>query len=403
MKRIYSLLLAFLLTGSVFFFGGWAGKVCDGVTVNGVDVGGMSYFEAERAVRKQIGETLPPLIVQTPMGKEDFTRSLSFTDDVSSLVRRAKRGQTLKATVTRTWATAEEELADLCARCALPAQDARFSFGKEGFVYRTEIAGRACDYGKLLRDCLSALKEGKSSVSLSCSSYAPSVTEQSLRARTRKLSSFTTRFSEGNIPRTHNIALAAERIGGTVVEAGGEFSFNRTVGARTRENGFREAAVILNGAFVPGVGGGVCQASTTLFCAALRAGMKVTESRAHSLSVSYVPPSMDAMVSSSSDLRFVNPYEFPVYLLARVKGGSVTFEIYGAPSGLRFETESRILGHVAPPAEEIVEGERDEVLRVAKDGIVSESYLLTYDRSGNLLSRVRIRTNSECASVLPQE
>lgn len=90
--------------------------------------------------------------------------------------------------------------------------------------------------------------------------------------RTQKLSSFSTRFDASKTARVHNISLACERIAGSVLEPGEIFSFNETVGLRTRENGFLDAPVIVAGEFVSGTGGGVCQASTTLMGAALRAG-----------------------------------------------------------------------------------------------------------------------------------
>ena len=231
--------------------------------------------------------------------------------------------------------------------------------------------------------------------------------EERLREQSRPLSSFSTRFDVSNAPRSHNIFLAASRIGGTVVPPGGVFSFNKTVGARTQENGFEKAAVIQDGQFVEGVGGGVCQASTTLFNAALLAGMKITESRAHSLRVSYVAPSLDAMVSEASDLKFVNPYPFPVYLLAKAEGGEVSFSLFGTPSGMRYVTESKTLLRVAPPPAKYVEGTEEKVLRAEQEGLASESYLLTYDEEGNLLSRERIRRDSYAAvqgivQILPE-
>ena len=129
---------------------------------------------------------------------------------------------------------------------------------------------------------------------------------------------------------------------------------------------------------------------------ALRAGLTVTESRAHSLSVGYVPPSEDAMVSSSSDLKFVNPYDFPVYILAEVGKNSIRFRFFGTPDGKRYEVESRVLERIAPPPPEEVKGE-EGVLRAEKEGIRSESYLVVYGKDGKLYSRTRIRKDSYAA------
>lgn len=380
-----------LLAGSLFFCLGGEGRVKTGVEVEGVSVGGMSYGEATAAVREKIANTLPSLTVQTPAGEYVFAYpELSFTDNVPSLLRRAKKGERLRARVTRTWADAEERILELCERNARKEKNAELSFSSAGFSYAAEERGISCDYARLMRDVTRALAQGEDAVTLHTREVFPAVRLKDLREKTRLLSSFTTRFDGNNAPRAHNIALAAERISGAVLLPHETFSFNKAVGARTAANGFQRAAIIVNGEFVQGTGGGVCQASTTLFGAALRAGLKVTESRPHSLSVSYVPPSLDAMVSSASDLKFVNPYDFPVYLLARTGKHTVTFEIYGKPDGKTYKTESVVLFRLSPPPAQIVEGEEDRTVRAEKEGIASESYLLTYD-GAVLLSRTLIR------------
>lgn len=204
------------------------------------------------------------------------------------------------------------------------------------------------------------------------------------------LSSFTTNYDGTNVARSHNIALACKYLNGCKIEGESSFSFNERVGARSKERGFSEAAVILDGKFVQGVGGGVCQVSTTLYNAALSAGMQITEVHAHSLRVSYVAPSLDAMVSSRSDLKFFNGAKTPVLLRARAKNGSVTVEIYGRKDGLSYRTKSVVLEVKEPPEAEVVYGDVEKVIKTGKKGIKSEAYLFVYRRE-KLLSAKRIR------------
>lgn len=200
------------------------------------------------------------------------------------------------------------------------------------------------------------------------------------------LSRVTTRYSEENAGRACNIRLATERISGITLDAQESFSFNGAVGERTRENGFFEAPVIENGEYVPGVGGGVCQVSSTLFCAALEAGLRILESHPHSLPVSYIPPSLDAMVSSGSDLKLFNPRSAPVRIEAQTEDGVLTVGVYGVKDGLVYRTESVTLARLeAPPARE------GDVLRPGREGLVSESFLCVYGEGGELISRTRIR------------
>ncbi len=394
-KSFFTLLLA----GSVCLFSGCASaRVPQNVTVNGVHVGGMEYAAAERAVRSRIAETLLPLTVKTPV--KDYTvgyPELSFQDDVRALLRGARAGDELTASVRRTWADMESFAEEVCKENARNGVNAQVAFTEQGFTYTPEVKGTYCDYSLFIQQIAAALNEGKAEVTLPCGEYDPELTEAELRARTAPLSSFATYYDGKNAPRAHNVRLAASRICRTVLQPNEEFSFNQTVGLRTEANGFQIATVIQNGQFAEGIGGGVCQTSTTLFNAALLAGMKITESRAHSLSVSYVKPSLDAMVSEFSDLKFVNPHAFPVYILSRAEGDEIAFEFYGKLDGKTYRTESVTLMKMPPPPAQIVEGEEEKLIRAEKAGLASESYLLTYGEDGTLLSRERIRKDSYAA------
>ena len=204
------------------------------------------------------------------------------------------------------------------------------------------------------------------------------------------LSSYTTYFDANEKGRSENIRIAAMLIDDIIIQPYGEFSFNQTVGARTKSEGFQDAKIILDGQYVLGTGGGVCQVSTTLYNAALKSGLTVTEFHPHSLQVSYVAPSRDAMVSSQSDLKLFNPYSHAVYLSAKVEGGSIKITFYGKNEGDRYEIISKTLGEIPPPPPILKEGAREEILRQEKCGIKSELYLERY-RGNTLLSRKRLR------------
>ena len=144
------------------------------------------------------------------------------------------------------------------------------------------------------------------------------------------LATFTTYYSEGSANRAHNIVLAAERLNGVMIGAGDTFSFNGIVGQRSYEQGFLDAMIIENGKYTDGLGGGVCQVSTTVYGAVLRTELKVKERRPHSLVSGYVDPGQDAMVSwGISDLVFENTYKTPILLHVVCGGGVLTVSIYG--------------------------------------------------------------------------
>ena len=207
-----------------------------------------------------------------------------------------------------------------------------------------------------------------------------------------KLAAYTTYFSQNEGGRCENIRLAAARLNGIALQPYGEFSFNGAVGPRTAENGYRTAKVIVQGEFVEGIGGGVCQVSTTLYNAALLSGLTAIEYHAHSLRVGYVPPSRDAMVTAYSDLRLYNPHSETVYIHSSVGEGWLRITLYGKSDGNEYSIESRTLAELPPPNLPSGIGSDEIVVRPPVGGLKSEAYLKTY-RKGVLLSVRRLRTD----------
>ena len=207
-----------------------------------------------------------------------------------------------------------------------------------------------------------------------------------------KMSGYTTYFNQKDRGRCENIAIAASLINGVTIQPYGEFSFNQTVGKRTKEAGFQQAKIIVNGEYAEGVGGGVCQVSTTLYNAALKSGLTVEEYHPHSLKVAYVAPSRDAMVSAQSDLKFINPYPFAVYVSVRTSDGGITARFYGKRMSFRYEIVTKILEETEPPPDIVKDGEKEEILRLSQKGIKSEMYLECY-QGERLLSSKRMRVD----------
>ncbi len=165
---------------------------------------------------------------------------------------------------------------------------------------------------------------------------------------------FYTSFSTSTEERKNNIEVASKALNNTLVAPSEEFSFNKTVGERTEKRGYKQAKIIVNGKFVDGIGGGVCQVSTTLYNALLLSGMQITEYHPHSLPVRYIAPSFDAMVNSgSADLRFINNTHNPVLIKTRVDSDCLFVEIYGEPMIETYEQEYKITEEISPQPDEI--------------------------------------------------
>ncbi len=145
-----------------------------------------------------------------------------------------------------------------------------------------------------------------------------------------RIARYTTRFDAGQEGRTYNIKVAAAALDGVLLAPGEDFSFNRVVGPRSSEAGYKNANVIVNNELVQGLGGGVCQVSSTLYNAVLLANLKIIERSNHTLPVSYVPIGQDAtVVYGAIDFRFANNKESYIYIKSLVEGNTITFKVYG--------------------------------------------------------------------------
>ncbi|MBE7084532.1 MAG: hypothetical protein E7368_00570 [Clostridiales bacterium] len=221
-------------------------------------------------------------------------------------------------------------------------------------------------------------------------SVSQGIAEESPMSKWQKLASYTTYYNEGDRDRSENISIASSLINDVVLQAYGEFSFNQTVGRRTADAGFKQAKIIVNGEYVLGVGGGVCQVSTTLYNSAILSGLEVTEFHPHSLLVGYVAPSRDAMVSTHSDLKLYNPHDYPVRLRSQTFSGGITVGFYSECKIDKYALVSVKTGETLPPPPVVKEGEEEGILRQERNGVKSELYLERY-KKGKLISRKRIR------------
>ena len=210
--------------------------------------------------------------------------------------------------------------------------------------------GREIDVQRLCRDIFNSLQKGRyTDIRVDVRDIKPTPVEETLNKIVIR-SQYSTTFVD-NAPRESNITLAMEAFDGLVIKNGEKVSFNKVVGPRTAARGFKEANIIVDGEFVPGNGGGVCQASTTIFNAVLRSGLRIIESHNHSLPISYVPLGLDAMVSSAADLEFQNNTGETIFFESRVIDNGPTntalVKIYGGRSYIKYvpRTEQVTLEH----------------------------------------------------------
>ena len=196
---------------------------------------------------------------------------------------------------------AKEEAAKAAAKWDKAAKNGSISSydkSADKFLFSGAEQGQALDQEKLAGDIVAALKKKDFDAELTASMNVvePEFSEETAKEKYKTISSFTTKTTS-NSKRNTNVKLSAEAINGTILQPGEEFSFNETVGQRTEAKGYKGAAAYNNGEVVEEIGGGVCQTSSTLYNAVLKAGLKTTKRQSHTYEPSYVTPGTDATVS----------------------------------------------------------------------------------------------------------
>lgn len=212
-------------------------------------------------------------------------------------------------------------------------------------IYKEE---EGLDFAISVEQAKQMISEDKPEYEIELKAIKPQITVASLgsEAFPDVLGDFTTTYGTADASRNTNIAVAARSINSAVVMPGEVFSYNDLIGECSTRTGYKTSTIYLNGQLSTGVGGGICQVSTTLYNAVLRANLEIVQRRNHSLGVTYVPAGQDAMVNiGTSDFKFKNNREYPVKVVAFVGPGSVTCQIQGLKQPTEYEVklESRTI------------------------------------------------------------
>ena len=190
------------------------------------------------------------------------------------------------------------------------------------------------------------------------------------------LSNFSTYYSASNVNRTTNLRLAANKINGTVLMPGETFSYNKVVGARTIAAGYKEAPIYVSGEVVDGLGGGICQITSTLYNAVILANLDIVERTNHQFVPSYVKASRDAtVVYGALDFKFKNNRNYPIKINCSVSGGVASFQIFGLKQDNDYQVE--ISSYETGRTATAIYSEAYKILK--KDGKVISKHLLSRD------------------------
>ncbi|TJX14292.1 hypothetical protein E9840_06445 [Tissierella creatinini] len=209
------------------------------------------------------------------------------------------------------------------------AKDATLEYNGTTFIVTKEKPGLAIKKSELINLLVDSIQD-QEDIQIPVDAVEPKVTEKVLSRVNGVIGEFSTSFKGSSSGRIQNIKQASKSVNNLLVLPGEEISFNEKVGPIGPSTGYMEAPVIVNGELTPGVGGGVCQSSTTLYNALLLSDVTIVERHPHSIAASYVPRGTDGAVARGYlDLKFKNDFDFPIYIQSNVAGNRIHFYIFG--------------------------------------------------------------------------
>ena len=405
-----------------------------GVIVDGTDLGGMSMSDAQALLSRQQVQTSSEFSLVVAAGEKRWritSQEVPMIFDAQKVLERAYavgRAGNLEERYAQIQHAAQNGvhfstgftydrsavagLVDIIAdsldvEMKNATLDA-FDMNNRTFTFTEARRGYVVNREQLAADILAALDEGAYDrvIIVQGENIEPTLFRAQLEGLFGRISSFTTKTTKDK-DRNTNIALSASALNGRVVLPGETLSFNECTGQRTGAKGYREAGAIPGGVLVDDTGGGVCQTSSTLFNAVVRADLKIVERSAHSWPSNYVEKGEDATVNYPSlDFVFKNEGEFPVFVVAWYENQQVTVEIYGQmlENGMTIDLESKVTRTVKPSDEllytfdaSLPVGTR-QFGREKRTGYEVDTYKVYKDSTGKEIERKKLWTTTYRAS-----
>ena len=381
-NRLFLMVAAVLAAGVLFLTGENLVKadvakdavIKDGVYIGSIDVSGMTADEATKAVESYVAGLQDYWV--TLVGPKDSLRyqmkdlglaaqtEAAVSEAVSvgnagSLIKRYKALQDLEKEdyVVDMGLSIDKQLTGNNIhdkRSKIDIKSINNGLKKEGnkFVYVEGQAGNEVDIVVAVNELNEYISTewiknpvSEAEFTLASVESQPRGTEEELAVVKDLIGGFSTYYKNVNQGRNNNVENGATKINGSILYPGEQFSVYETVSPFTRENGYALAGAYSNGEVIESLGGGICQVSTTLYQAALAAELEITQRSSHSMTVGYVDFGGDAAIAGTyKDLKFVNNYDFPIYIEGTYNGEMITFNIYGVETRdknrkVKYETE----------------------------------------------------------------
>lgn len=402
------IIFIFIYVAGIFMISGK--KIQPNTYINNIDVGKLTKEEALEKIRGILEPSIESVYISLKVDEKiwrlsysdfDYTydymnaieeayhigRGSNFLSNIKDVIVSRVNRTNIKMSFSYEANYINTLLSTIAKEVNQKAIDATIKMKAKTFVITDEKLGKELDQEKSYDLIIECIKNGKISlVDLPLETTEPEIKRSDLAVIKDKLGEYTTRFNVNDSDRSYNISLATKSVTNVLVRPGQIFSLNKTIGPRLESFGFKTAKVIINNELVPGIGGGVCQVSSTLYNAALLSNLKIIERRNHSLPSSYISLGRDATISGDYiDLKFQNITKYPIYIYGELKGGAVTFSIYGKNDspGKNVKIVTEVISKKQPQIKIIEDNTLMQGIEVvekkAQTGYVVKSYRVVYE------------------------
>lgn len=427
MKTGYKLLIALIFvvliisgTAGIIFYNTASAEnvIFKGVYIEGIDVGGMTKQQAEKLIDEKFNDEIKggKIALEYKDKKSEISYSkinVHFNTDEAAdkAYSYGKKGNIIQKTLNK-WklknniykvnlqlsydkSTLEKKIKSLSAKINRKPVDASISFNGSSFDVKPNETGEMVNEKKLIDSIDSAImsRDKSPKLTIPVDVLEAEVKASDLANVNSKISSFKTSFKPSDVNRTENLKIAAAALNGTVVMPGGIFSMNKALGPRLASKGYKEAPIIIKNTVQPGLAGGICQVTSTVYNAALLGNFKIVSRRNHGLLVSYVGAGRDATIAGDAiDFKFRNTNKYPIYINAVMGQSTLTVNFYGANEhpGQTVEISTEIYEWLKPNIEYIQDSTLENGKKVVEEkpikGAKSKTYRSVYV-NGKLVSK----------------
>lgn len=411
-------ILALVIIGIIGYFfslnkkvAAWEDKVYPEVYVYGVNIGGLNKEEVVSVLNDKLAQAIMDKKLKVVVGDKSLELSYSElnltynTEDIATeaLAYGKDEGLFAKKSLIKGKNTInlnadisfdEESLVafedKVLEEVNIEPKNAEIVINSGNITITPEVSGKTIDKEELHNKLIESINGDPSDeveLTFDLVEQEAKIKAEDLKEITGVISSYSSKYSNTGDGRVKNMEIAASTINGTIVMPGEEFSYNALIGDTTPEKGYEKANTYVGNEIVPDYGGGICQVSTTLYRAVMRANIRSTERTNHSLTVSYSEPGLDATVANPYlDYKFVNTYDFPIYIQGYVSGGVVNFSIYGnveAMGNKTYDLVNEILEKYDPEVkyeeDSTMEEGTEKVVSYGMPGYKANSYQVTYE------------------------